>query len=139
MANDIQAVTDSFCAKTQAIGFMEHTIHLAAQEGISALLHPTPGFPFGTEERIGPMAISKLINQPDGYNLNYKLMISKISCLSLYLHQSPQCRKKIATTVKLMCDDEGKTTKANSLFSYVFTCWNLAYNILKKGWDLKGA
>ncbi|MBW0474485.1 hypothetical protein O181_014200 [Austropuccinia psidii MF-1] len=31
MANEIQAITDLFCTKTQAIGCMEHTIHLAAQ------------------------------------------------------------------------------------------------------------
>ncbi|MBW0482480.1 hypothetical protein O181_022195 [Austropuccinia psidii MF-1] len=118
---------------------MAHTIHLAAQEGISALSQPTPGSPVGTEGLNGPMAISNLIDKPDGFNLNHKLIISQITCLESYLHQSSQWSKKFATTVKLMCNDEGKTTKATSLLSHACTCWNLAYDMLTQAWDLKGA
>ncbi|MBW0515998.1 hypothetical protein O181_055713 [Austropuccinia psidii MF-1] len=106
MANEIQAITNLFCAKTQAIGFMAHTIQLASLEGISELSQPTQELPVGTERLNRTKAISSLNNQPDGYNLNYNSIILGSTFLSSYLHQSPQKRKSFSTTVKLIHDDE---------------------------------
>ncbi|MBW0559913.1 hypothetical protein O181_099628 [Austropuccinia psidii MF-1] len=78
MAQESQDSTKSFAAKTQLIGCMTHTLHLSAQDGLEALSKGPSTHENQDIVKMGPMSISTLINPPDGLQLNYNLIISRI-------------------------------------------------------------
>ncbi|MBW0491705.1 hypothetical protein O181_031420 [Austropuccinia psidii MF-1] len=81
-----------------------------------------------------PMAICSIVDPPEGQNLNYNSIISRISCPGSYIRQSPQ-QEKFITVVKLFYDD----VKANTLLTNVCTRWNSTYDMLERAWSLKEA
>ncbi|MBW0567523.1 hypothetical protein O181_107238, partial [Austropuccinia psidii MF-1] len=119
--------------QTNLIGCMAHTIHLSAHNGIQALGKGTE--PNQENADTGPMAICSIVDPPEGQNLNYNSIISRISRLGSYIRQSPQRREKFITVVKLFYDD----IKANTLLTNVCTRWNSTYDMLERAWSLKEA
>ncbi|MBW0575656.1 hypothetical protein O181_115371 [Austropuccinia psidii MF-1] len=69
MVQEIENISPTFKAETHAIGCMAHIIHLAARNGLNALGHRGSSdieVKKQSSELIAPMAISNLINPPDG-------------------------------------------------------------------------
>ncbi|MBW0475142.1 hypothetical protein O181_014857 [Austropuccinia psidii MF-1] len=128
----------SFSDLTQSIGCMAHTIHLAARDGLNALSKGPTTLPESKVDDLGPMAISNLVNPPDGQKINYNSIISRISRLALYLNHSPQRCKKFSTTVKLVYDENGPKN-TTSLLSNVCYRWNFTYDMLVQELLLKEA
>ncbi|MBW0492423.1 hypothetical protein O181_032138 [Austropuccinia psidii MF-1] len=132
MAKEIEAINPAFSSKAQAIGFMAHTIHLAAPDGINAL--ESNGTSTSTtnnelSKAAGPMDIVSLIDPPDGIDINYNSIISQLAQLASDLNQSPQICEKLMATIKLMYDEE-KPSNTVILLSHVATRWNSTYEML---------
>ncbi|MBW0511575.1 hypothetical protein O181_051290 [Austropuccinia psidii MF-1] len=93
MVQEIEIISPTFKAETHAVGCMAHIIYLAAPDWLKALGH---GVSADIEvnqkyaELIAPMAISNLINPPDGQNMRYDSIISCIAWLASYIKKSPQ-------------------------------------------------
>ncbi|MBW0509366.1 hypothetical protein O181_049081 [Austropuccinia psidii MF-1] len=138
MCHEIQAMCPSFSASTQSIGCMAHTIHLAARDGLNALSQGPTSLPESEVDDLRPMAISNLVDPPDGQKINYNSIISRISRLASYLNHSPQRRERFVTTVKLVYDENGPKN-ATSLLSNVCTRWNSTYDMLVRALSLKEA
>ncbi|MBW0484250.1 hypothetical protein O181_023965 [Austropuccinia psidii MF-1] len=89
-------ISPTFKTETDAIGCMEHIIHLAAHDGLNALGH---GVSADIEvnpksaELIAPMAISNLINPPHGKHMRYDSIIFCIAQLASYIKKSPRDKK----------------------------------------------
>ncbi|MBW0469569.1 hypothetical protein O181_009284 [Austropuccinia psidii MF-1] len=68
MAQEIKRLIPSFPASNHAIGFMAHTIHLAPRDGLNSLAQsgPLPSDQEAGGNNSGPMAISSLVDEPDG-------------------------------------------------------------------------
>ncbi|MBW0502929.1 hypothetical protein O181_042644 [Austropuccinia psidii MF-1] len=128
MAQEIECLIPSFSASNHAIGCMAHTIHLAACDCLNALAQsgPLPSDQEASGNNSGPMAISNLVDEPDGQNTWYNSIIDCLSKLASYIRQSPQRRKKFIHMVNLIYE-EGQTTKATTLLTNVCTCWNNCY------------
>ncbi|MBW0580442.1 hypothetical protein O181_120157, partial [Austropuccinia psidii MF-1] len=138
MANIIQTMTPAFSADTQAVGCMAHTLHLAAQDGLNTLAQPLPSSGFHQNDELdlpGPMSIASIVDQPDGMDLHYGSIISRITQLGSYLRQTPQRHEQFVTTVKLFHDD----IKSNMLLTNVCTRWNSTYIMLERALSLKEA
>ncbi|MBW0500156.1 hypothetical protein O181_039871 [Austropuccinia psidii MF-1] len=138
MANIIQTMTPAFSADTQTIGCMAHTLHLAAQDGLNTLAQPLPSSGFHQNDKLdlpGPMSIASIVDQPDGTDLNYGLIISQIAQLDSYLSQSPQPREQFVTTMKYFHN----YIKSNMLLTNVCTQWNSTYIMLERAVLLKEA
>ncbi|MBW0462700.1 hypothetical protein O181_002415 [Austropuccinia psidii MF-1] len=84
------------------------------------------------------MAISNLINPPDGQHMRYHSIISCITRLASYMKQSPQRREKFIGTVNLLYDGS-QPTNATTLLTPVSTRWNSTYDKLKRALTLKDA
>ncbi|MBW0474854.1 hypothetical protein O181_014569 [Austropuccinia psidii MF-1] len=82
--------TPVFDPNQQAIGCMAHTIHLTAHDGLNALGSQPDSISEEPTEVAGPMSISNLVDPPDGLNLNYNSIVSRIAQLASYINQSPQ-------------------------------------------------
>ncbi|MBW0495567.1 hypothetical protein O181_035282 [Austropuccinia psidii MF-1] len=132
MAQEIEHLIPSFSASNYAIGCMAHTIHLSAHDGLNALAQsqPLPSDQEAGGNNSGQMAISNLVDEPDGQNTQYNSIINNLSKIASYIWQSPQRREKFIHTVNLIYK-EGQTTKATTLLTNVCTHWNLTYNMLE--------
>ncbi|MBW0550443.1 hypothetical protein O181_090158 [Austropuccinia psidii MF-1] len=140
MAQEIERLIPSFSASNHAIGCMEHTIHMAARDGLNALAQSGP-LPSDQEDggnNSGPMAISHLVDEPNGQNTRYNSIIDRLSKLASYIRQIPQRREKFICMVNLIYE-EGQTTKATTLLTNVCTCWNLTYDMLEQSLSLEDA
>ncbi|MBW0551011.1 hypothetical protein O181_090726 [Austropuccinia psidii MF-1] len=128
MAQEIERLIPSLSASNHAIGCMEHTIHLATRDGLNALAQsgPLPSNQEAIGNNSGPMAISHLVDEPDGQNTWYNSIIDCLSKLASYIWQSPQRHEKFICTVNLIYE-EGQTTKATTLLTNVCTRWNDCY------------
>ncbi|MBW0526904.1 hypothetical protein O181_066619 [Austropuccinia psidii MF-1] len=74
MAQELEAINPTFSFKAQAIGCMEHTIHLAAHDGNNGLAsNRTSASTTNTElsKEAGKMDIVSLVEPPDGIDINY--------------------------------------------------------------------
>ncbi|MBW0564091.1 hypothetical protein O181_103806 [Austropuccinia psidii MF-1] len=140
MVQEIKCLIPSFSASNHEIGCMVHTIHLATCNGLNALAQsgPLPSNQEAGGNNSGPMAISNLVDEPDGQNTLYNSIIDCLSKLASYIRQSPQRGKKCIRTVNLIYE-EGQTTKATTLLTNVCTCWNLTYNMLEQLLSLEDA
>ncbi|MBW0556115.1 hypothetical protein O181_095830 [Austropuccinia psidii MF-1] len=137
MVHEISRQTSSsFSAEVNAIGCMAHVLHLVACDGLKALGNSSPVESSPANEPRGPMDLTSLIDPPEVLSLNYYSIISRVACLALYLHQSPQRCKRFITTVKLVYNDT-RPTNATTLLSHVSTCWNSTYNMLERALSLK--
>ncbi|MBW0495327.1 hypothetical protein O181_035042 [Austropuccinia psidii MF-1] len=122
-----------------SVGFMAHTIHLAARDGLKALGSDTGDTSTAVDhDDLNPMAISSLTNPPNGLNLKYNSIIGNISKLASYLCHRLQKREKFITTVNLVYDTD-KPTNAKTLLLQVPTQWNSTYEMLNRALDLKDA
>ncbi|MBW0491042.1 hypothetical protein O181_030757 [Austropuccinia psidii MF-1] len=110
MNQEIQSLCPTYTANTQEIGFMPHTIHLEARDGLKAL---------GNAESD---ALDPSISRQ----------------LASYLHQSSQRHEKFITTFKLVYGNS-RPTHATMLLSHVPTRWNSTYNMLNQELTLKEA
>ncbi|MBW0592612.1 hypothetical protein O181_132327 [Austropuccinia psidii MF-1] len=135
MAQELQDSTESFAAKTQLIGCMAHTLHLSAQDGLKALAKGPSTHEDQDIVNVGPMSISTLINPPDGLQLSYNSIISRISHLASYLRQSPQRREKFISMVNIFYEAQ----KGNMFLTNVITRWNSTYDMLECAYSLKDA
>ncbi|MBW0583948.1 hypothetical protein O181_123663 [Austropuccinia psidii MF-1] len=107
---------------------MAHTIHLAARDGLKALVNAASDAldpPIASD----PMEIKNLVSPPDGLNIKYDSIITCIGGLPSYLHQSPQRCEIFITTVKLV-NKNSRPMHATMLLSHVPTCWNSTYDML---------
>ncbi|MBW0520489.1 hypothetical protein O181_060204 [Austropuccinia psidii MF-1] len=119
MAMAIESKIPTFRAKTHSVGCMAHTLHLAARNGLNSLgISNSPPHQPSTISDPNPILISNVIDLPDGINLQYDSIISRISRLASYLRHSPQRREKFIAMVKLVYDDT-TSTKATTLLSHV--------------------
>ncbi|MBW0565774.1 hypothetical protein O181_105489 [Austropuccinia psidii MF-1] len=94
---------------------MAHIIHLAACNGLNALGHEVSSdieVNQQSSELIAPIAISNLINPPDGQ------------------HMSPQRQEMLIGTVNLLYD-RSQLTNETTLLTPVSTLWNSTDNMLK--------
>ncbi|MBW0589338.1 hypothetical protein O181_129053 [Austropuccinia psidii MF-1] len=108
MVQEIKNISPTFKAEIHAIGCMAHIIHLAECDGLNALGHGVSSdieVNLQSSELISPMAISNLINPPDGQHMRYYSIISCITRLASYMKQSPQRREKFIGTVNLLYDE----------------------------------
>ncbi|MBW0573371.1 hypothetical protein O181_113086 [Austropuccinia psidii MF-1] len=137
MNQEIQSLCPTYTADTQAIGFMAHTIHLAARDGLNALGNAESDA-LDSSIASDPMAITNLVSHPDKLSLNYNSIITCIGLLASYLHQSPQRHEKFITTVKLVYDNS-RPTHSTMLLSHVPTHWNSTYDMLNQALTLKEA
>ncbi|MBW0576676.1 hypothetical protein O181_116391 [Austropuccinia psidii MF-1] len=81
MAQEISWSVPNFHADTHSIGCMEHIIHLAACNGLSALTNTnTTATPIGHQ-----MDLSNILDKPDGTHLQYDSIILQIAKLGSYL------------------------------------------------------
>ncbi|MBW0512370.1 hypothetical protein O181_052085 [Austropuccinia psidii MF-1] len=140
MAQEIKCLIPSFSASKHSIGCMAHTIHLASHDGLNALAQsgPLPSDQEASGNNSGPMAISSLVDEPDGQNTLYNSIIDLLSKLASYIRQSPQRHEKFICTVNLIYE-EGQTTKETTLLTNVFTRWNLTYDMLEQLLSLQDA
>ncbi|MBW0581747.1 hypothetical protein O181_121462 [Austropuccinia psidii MF-1] len=130
MCSKMQDLCQEFIARKQWLGFMAHTIHLAARDGLKALAIGSPNSTQNkSEDTVSQTSIENLIDIPDGQDIQYYSIILQISHLAGFLNQSPQWRDKSNTTVKLIYNDI-KPTKATNLLSHVCTRWNSTYDML---------
>ncbi|MBW0563228.1 hypothetical protein O181_102943, partial [Austropuccinia psidii MF-1] len=93
MDQEIEAVNPTFSSKAQVIMCMVHTIHLAACNGINALARnrtSTSTTNSKISKAAGPMDIVSLVDPPDGININYNSIISRLAQSASNLNQSPQ-------------------------------------------------
>ncbi|MBW0477404.1 hypothetical protein O181_017119 [Austropuccinia psidii MF-1] len=128
MAQEIKCLIPSFSASNHAIGCMVHTIHLAAHNGLNSLAQsgPLPSNQEAGGNNSCPMAISNLVDEPDGQNTRCNSIIDRLSKLASYIRKSPQRCEKFICTVNVIYE-EGQTTKATTLLKKVCTRWNDCY------------
>ncbi|MBW0544840.1 hypothetical protein O181_084555 [Austropuccinia psidii MF-1] len=70
MAQEIKETFPKFCAKDHMVGCMDHTIHLAAHDGLKALGRKPPDtYNQVDNNNDNPMSISRLFDPPDRLNL----------------------------------------------------------------------
>ncbi|MBW0566080.1 hypothetical protein O181_105795 [Austropuccinia psidii MF-1] len=138
-AQEIEATCPKFCAKDHMVGCMAHTIPLAACDGLEALgSEPLNTYNQVDNKNHNPISIAILVDPPDGLNLQYNLIIGKISCLASYLLHSPQRCEKFIKIVNIVYDSD-KPNNVNTLFSQVSTRWNSAYKMVNCELVLKDA
>ncbi|MBW0541170.1 hypothetical protein O181_080885 [Austropuccinia psidii MF-1] len=137
MNQEIKYLCPKYTANAQEIGFMAHTINLAACDGLKALGNSASDA-LDPSIKSDTMAITNLVNPPDGLNLKYDSIITHIRQLASYFHKSPQIHEKIVTTIKLVYNDY-RQTQAIMLLSHIPTLWNSTYNMLNQELMLKEA
>ncbi|MBW0523968.1 hypothetical protein O181_063683 [Austropuccinia psidii MF-1] len=120
---------------------MAHIIHLAACNGLNSLGHGVSSDIEVNQQSlklIAPMAISNLIDPPDGQHMRYDSIISCIARLASYMKQSPQRQEKLIGTVNLLYD-RSQPTNASTLSTPISTQANSTYDMLKWALTLKDA
>ncbi|MBW0531426.1 hypothetical protein O181_071141 [Austropuccinia psidii MF-1] len=123
----------TFKAEAHAIGCMAHIIHLAACDGLNALVHRVSSDIEVNEqssELIVPMDISNLIDPPDGQHMRYDSIISHSAQLASYMKQIPQRQEMFIGTVNPLYYGS-QPTNATTLLTPVSTRWNSTYDMLK--------
>ncbi|MBW0552292.1 hypothetical protein O181_092007 [Austropuccinia psidii MF-1] len=125
MAQELEEINPTFSSKAQAIGCMEHTIHLGTHDGNNGLASNRTSTSTKTElsKEAGKMDIVNLVEPPDGIDINYNSIILQLTQFALYLNQSPQRYENFVATVKLVYDKE-KPRNAVILLSHVATRYN---------------
>ncbi|MBW0467988.1 hypothetical protein O181_007703 [Austropuccinia psidii MF-1] len=129
MCNEMQDLCPAFIARKQWLGCMEHTINLAAWDGLKA---PAIGSPNSTqnpsENEVSQLSIANLIDIPYSKDIQYDSIIFQILHLTGFLNQRPQWNDKFDTTVKLIYDED-EPTKATNFLSHVCTRWNFSAGV----------
>ncbi|MBW0549347.1 hypothetical protein O181_089062 [Austropuccinia psidii MF-1] len=80
MAMAVETKIPTFCAKTHSVGCMAHKLHLAACNGLNALgVSNSPPHQPSTIHDPNPMLTSNVLDLPDGVNLQYDSIVSRVS------------------------------------------------------------
>ncbi|MBW0466965.1 hypothetical protein O181_006680 [Austropuccinia psidii MF-1] len=141
MVQEIENISLTFKAEMHAIGCMAHIIHLDERDWLNSLVHGVSSdieVNQQSSELIAPIAISNLIDPPDGQHMRYDSIISHIAWLASYMNQSPQRREKFIGTVNLLYD-RSQPTNSTTLLTPVSTQWSSTYDMLKQALTLKDA